>query len=214
MSCCAVVGCGGPVRVRGMCQKCYLRWWVTQPETRARRAAAQRKRREDEGFRTRQNERQRAYDARRRAPGTEGAERHRAAVRERSRKPEVKKKLRSYMQEYASRPDVRERQRAAQRHKHTGFTDQLTQELRVLQGGKCAICARIMMIGGRSRHAENADHCHTQCVPRGLLCGACNTSLGTYEKHQRPSGLAIDVYEAYLADTPVMRLARATLGVP
>lgn len=40
----------------------------------------------------------------------------------------------------------------------------------------------------------------------GLLCSACNVSLGMYEGWQRPAGLRIAQYEDYLQNPPVPRL--------
>jgi hypothetical protein len=58
------------------------------------------------------------------------------------------------------------------------------------------------MTHGSGPTTENADHCHSTNVPRGLLCRICNTGLGMYESHQRPRGLRFEPYESYLAAPP------------
>lgn len=79
--------------------------------------------------------------------------------------------------------------------------------LRLLQGGKCAICFREMTRGVHTLHTvECADHCHVRGEPRGLLCKVCNTALGYYEKQQYLVGLRIEPYDRYLANTPVSRV--------
>lgn len=203
---CSIVGCGAAVRVRGMCQKCYQRWWVTQPEQRERRAAAQRERRKNEGCRQRERARQSEYDRLRRAPGTEGAQKHRDHMREYARLPHVKARSRERMKEWAARPEVAARIRAASRFRFSGFTAEITEKLRLAQSGLCAICTRTMRLGGKQPDSEAADHCHTLRQPRGLLCSACNKALGVYEKHQRPAGLRLDAYEVYLANPPAKRI--------
>ncbi len=67
------------------------------------------------------------------------------------------------------------------------------------------------MVDGRAGNALNRDHFETfsglrvgqqtrgaKKHPRSVICCACNSALGWYEKYQRPHGLRIDVYEAYL----------------
>ncbi len=68
---------------------------------------------------------------------------------------------------------------------------------RELQRGLCAICSRTLEIGVRGPRGEVADHDHVTGKPRGLLCGACNISLGYYEKHQR-GWIVLAPYEDYL----------------
>lgn len=74
----------------------------------------------------------------------------------------------------------------------SGWTPQLREDALSRQGGLCAICPR--ELGAE----PNCDHCHVTKKPRGLLCRACNISLGYYEKWQRPAGLVIEPYETYL----------------
>lgn len=75
--------------------------------------------------------------------------------------------------------------------------------LRERQKGLCAICSVRMDTEEKRRAAgEQADHDHVANVPRGLLCMICNRALGFYEKHQKPAGLSIGPYDAYLANPP------------
>lgn len=54
------------------------------------------------------------------------------------------------------------------------------------QDGRCAICCKPVefQLGGRSDNiGESAvlDHCHDTKQIRGVLCGKCNTGLGSFE---------------------------------
>lgn len=57
------------------------------------------------------------------------------------------------------------------------------------QEGKCAIC---------SRHSDEfvkglcVDHCHVTGKVRGLLCGSCNTALGSFTDNTNTMQKAID----------------------
>ena len=46
------------------------------------------------------------------------------------------------------------------------------------QGGGCAICGSAD--ADRRGHRLHIDHCHTTGVVRGILCAACNTTLGKF----------------------------------
>jgi hypothetical protein len=97
--------------------------------------------------------------------------------------------------------------RAIKRKARTGFTADLVERLRDKQKGFCALCTCVLDVDNRpSLKGESADHCHTTKSPRGLLCSVCNRTLGWYEKHQRPAGLVIEPYEAYLANPPAKGL--------
>jgi hypothetical protein len=52
------------------------------------------------------------------------------------------------------------------------------------QDGKCAICKSDESIKGEIRQFFTVDHCHKTGVVRGLLCIACNSLLGRYEKYE------------------------------
>jgi Autographiviridae endonuclease VII len=48
-----------------------------------------------------------------------------------------------------------------------------------MQGGKCALCDTVILLGGSGKAA--LDHCHVTGRIRGFLCTPCNTSLGNLE---------------------------------
>lgn len=50
------------------------------------------------------------------------------------------------------------------------------------QKGCCAICG---IHQGKLTRSLDTDHCHTTGKVRGLLCGRCNTHLGTYENRKK-----------------------------
>ena len=98
-------------------------------------------------------------------------------------------------------PDGQEqarRRKLAETNRKNGWTAELVDACFRLQDGRCAICTA-QMISGNGPHGMHRDHCHEALRPRGLLCRTCNTCLGAYEKHQRPAGLRIEAYEAYLS---------------
>jgi len=93
-----------------------------------------------------------------------------------------------------------------------GMSEIMTIGLRLEQGGKCAICPRPIWASLEYANGECRDHFESiggfrvwgvnrkaKKHPRGLLCNPCNTSLGWYERYQRPNGLRIEVYELYLS---------------
>ncbi len=94
----------------------------------------------------------------------------------------------------------------------SGFTKELLEARRSEQAGRCAICPATLEAGVGSGRGECCDHYETlggervaqqtpgaKKHPRGLLCVACNTGLGFYERYQRPAGLAIEPYDSYIA---------------
>jgi hypothetical protein len=120
----------------------------------------------------------------------------------RARNPERQRKYHeNWLQRYPGRRAVQNRKNS------TGFTPELVTQCREVQAGRCAICRVLMDLDRKTSAAgEHADHCHVGRTPRGLLCRTCNVSLGSYEKHQRPRGLVIEPYEAYLANPPAKGL--------
>jgi len=84
-----------------------------------------------------------------------------------------------------------------------GFTQALAYALWEHQRGRCAICEVSLQPGKRVSPTRVArDHDHATGTARGLLCHVCNLALGWYESHQRPAGLRLAQYEAYLTDPP------------
>ncbi len=67
------------------------------------------------------------------------------------------------------------RVRAYQLKKNFGLTEERYQEMLDCQGGVCAICRRKP---GKIRLA--VDHNHLTGQVRKLLCGSCNTGLGSF----------------------------------
>lgn len=107
----------------------------------------------------------------------------------------------------AQRRPSRAQQEAAcekNRQKKAGFWPGLTQALRALQKGRCAICDVIMNVERKQEFTgEQADHCHLSGKPRGLLCMRCNGAVGRYEMR---GGLSTPDMLRYLADPPAYRI--------
>lgn len=99
-------------------------------------------------------------------------------------------------------PKTPENLRLIDRHRRTGVSVPMVHWLREKQGGKCAICCVVMEVGTNNGNTECSDHRHIDGRPRGLLCKACNISLGWYERYQQPAGLRIASYEEYLSRPP------------
>lgn len=121
--------------------------------------------------------------------------------------PHTRQKIREREAHYKSRPGISDRRRAQQRSrnlKRIGMTNELLRDLRVFQGGLCAICGVQMHRHIRyGAHREHVDHCHKTNIARGLLCHICNVGLGMYESYQRPTGFRIEPYETYLTTPPL-----------
>lgn len=91
-----------------------------------------------------------------------------------------------------------------------GYWPGLYEQLMELQAGCCDICKVQFVTGKQNPKDPCADHTgpdHAP-IPRGILCRICNVSLGNYEKHQKIYGVVIEVYDTYLANTPVDRLTK------
>lgn len=52
----------------------------------------------------------------------------------------------------------------------------------VWQGGRCAICASVVSLGGKC--GARVDHCHGSGKVRGVLCNGCNVGLGHFKENQ------------------------------
>jgi hypothetical protein len=93
---------------------------------------------------------------------------------------ENKDHVRVYSRDYKDRNRSRERER----HLSTSYGITLADYDAILssQDGKCATCG----IGAEqaSRKRLFVDHCHETGRVRGLLCDACNKSLGVIEKYR------------------------------
>lgn len=101
----------------------------------------------------------------------------------------------------ANKERIKPRHAAYSRLRNSGFTAELTDCLRRLQLGKCAMpdCGVVLVQNSQKADGECADHDHVTGKPRGLLCRECNKALGFYEKLR---GRA----EQYLANTPASYL--------
>lgn len=183
---CSVEGCNGKHEQFGLCG---IHWRQTG-EYRERQNKWERdKRSSDQVWRDRRNAR--------------GIERGRAAranpltaeaIRERDR------------QSYQENPEPKLTRAICYR---SGFSPELIVETRKLQHNRCCICR--VAFGSDYRNKEHKDHFEvldgvrvsrkakgSTKVPRGLLCGSCNSAIGAYETYQRPAGLIIRQYEEYL----------------
>lgn len=94
------------------------------------------------------------------------------------------------------------------RFSSTGFYIELWDACMSYQQGKCAICSCTLTLSFGPLTCACADHDHTDKLPRGILCASCNMCLGHYESHQRPHGLILAPYEAYLAAWPTRQFTR------
>jgi len=101
------------------------------------------------------------------------------------RPPEINRQKNKQWRE-ENKEYVREVKRLAQ-FTHYSVTEEWYERTLAEQGGKCAICDSPRNRGNGTRFHIDHDHncCPTgrgceNCV-RGLLCGVCNTMLGTIE---------------------------------
>ena len=90
---------------------------------------------------------------------------------------ENKDHVRAYAREFYSKnaASIRGRAWPARFKAKYGITIAERDALFAAQGERCAACAGAIASHSRGWHT---DHCHRMGVVRGILCHACNTSLG------------------------------------
>lgn len=212
---CSKEGCGRKHYGFGLCQMHYKARRRSDPSAHTRDNEKRRLNRQRAEVKAREGEQNRARYF---SNHEQTLERKRELAAKNRADPEKGERLREYKRgDYRQNADkIRERIRMH----NTGFTIGLLQALRDFQKGLCAICEVEMILGGRSPHSECADHYETDLEgnvvrqmtkgaikhPRGLLCGACNKSLGHYERYQHPVGLVIEPYEKYLSNPPARQV--------
>jgi hypothetical protein len=79
---------------------------------------------------------------------------------------------------------------AKRRFWRSGMTPERYDELKLKQEGKCAICGTVPEL-------LDADHCHTEKKPRGLLCRHCNLAIGLLKDDVRVLQQAIKYLRQY-----------------
>lgn len=95
-------------------------------------------------------------------------------------RPCVREYKRVNRHRWASKPRNAVQRRAAALLTRYGITPEDYQRLLDTQGGVCAIC--LCGPGERKFHTSkrlHVDHCHVTGRVRGLLCGPCNTAIGS-----------------------------------
>jgi hypothetical protein len=76
-----------------------------------------------------------------------------------------------------------------------GLDDETYTRMLEMQAGKCAICDAPQE---KQRYGKlHVDHCHSSGEVRGLLCAACNTSLGLFRDSPRFLRLAASYLEHF-----------------
>jgi hypothetical protein len=100
-----------------------------------------------------------------------------ARSREWRKNPDNRARQREWLHKRQKDPEYREWQAARQRrwdlHRTYGITPADYNKMLAAQNGACAICH-----GSPGVRRLDVDHCHDTGEVRGLLCSACNTSLG------------------------------------
>lgn len=127
----------------------------------------------------RQRDRVRSYNAREDRKAyrrqIDAAPKHVARRYAYNQTPEHKSRAKERMKHrYQRDPTLRKRRNDYGRWLRTGFTPTLVEELRELQGDRCAVCERLFSEAVKM----HADHCYTEKKPRGLLCFQCNIIEG------------------------------------
>ena len=132
-------------------------------------------------WRARNKEKNRAYDRK-----YYEADKARKQAVSRARQQEYRAanypKIKARMDEWRTRPGVKDRINKNQRERYLprvyGITEEEKAQMLVTQGG-CAAC------GGqepRSKKGWVVDHCHKSGDVRGILCQACNVTLGKFSE--------------------------------
>ena len=137
------------------------------------------------------NLRQREYEAK-----------NREEVREKMRAYNIKNREKLAAQHKAYNAKNKEKLADRKREIDTGFSRDLFDRTLVYQNHLCAICKKDLRL--MKKQTVHADHCHFVCVPRGILCQSCNTSLGAFGDDPAVLRRAIQ----YLEDPPVAQLQR------
>ena len=74
-----------------------------------------------------------------------------------------------------SKEEVKKRDRARQRRRNYGISDEFYEDMKARQNDCCAICNKTSTENGQ---ALAIDHCHDTGKIRGLLCTTCNLGIG------------------------------------
>jgi hypothetical protein len=137
-----------PVKARGLCATCYMKWKYHNDPIHAEKTKAKSRqyRLDHPDEHVAYNK---AYWARNREKGAEQSRRWNAA-----------------------HPDYSRRRHWA---KNYNLTPEQYQQILDSQGGVCAICSQVNTY---SRYQLSVDHCHDTGRIRGLLCDKCNRGIG------------------------------------
>lgn len=80
---------------------------------------------------------------------------------------------------WANKERAQEKERKNRLRRKYDLTPQAYEALWQSQGGRCKICSDPVLLRGRLTHV---DHCHRTGRVRDILCQACNTWLGRFER--------------------------------
>lgn len=96
-----------------------------------------------------------------------------------------KKKSSEYSKKWRSKNPEKVKEQDRRHHLRTeyGLTPDQYDEMVSNQGGRCLVCLEIPM-GKRGYSTLHVDHCHLTGRVRGLLCGRCNTALGSLRESE------------------------------
>lgn len=103
-----------------------------------------------------------------------------------------------------------------------GLSIGAAQDLLTAQDGRCAICARPIALRAASRlDAACVDHDHQCCAGtrscgecvRGLLCGPCNTAIGSLQDDPKIARSAGDYLEKWVKSRPELRSSSERLSL-